>query len=462
MEGVTDTAYVSVSTRGNVEFGYTGEEELKKITSITVKKKETSSQPGGSSDTNVKDETGTKGNITIKDNKTGKDIEIPAEVKEDKIVIKDIPEKTLDQIIRADAEGKTSLVLDCSSINKNKVELKTDTMKALASKADEINIITIGAEVTLDHTAANAIIEQASGNTIEIKVSKEKMTELLNDKQQTAIEEYNVRACLDAYVESNGVRISDFKTGVVKVGIPWVISNGTKAVYYHVYYLTETGEMEFFDTSYENGKLYFKTTHFSEYVIVYDEDMLNSTPIDQSPLLAKCTKTTKKSIRIKWNKVDTAKKYEVYVAQCNSKGKKYSLKKVATVDGNTTSYVAKGLKKGTVYKIMVKAVNGKKCIKKSKVLHVTTTGGKYTNSSKITAKKSKITLAKGKTTVIKTSYKNAKNAIVHVSAVRYVTSNKEVATVNKDGKVTAQHKGTCKVYALLNNGEYVTIQVTVK
>ena len=340
--------------------------------------------------------------------------------------------------------------------------MKTSTMKTLADSTDEISIVTIGAEITLDKVAANAIVGQAKGNTIEIEVSKEKKEKILNQDQLTTIENYNVKACLDAYVESNGVRISDFKMGVVRVGIPWNIGKGMKAVYYHVYYLSEAGKMELFDTSYEDGKLWFKTGHFSEYVIVYDEDLLNSTPVDQSPLLAKCTKTTKNGIRIEWNKVNGAKKYEVYIARCNANGKKYSFKKVATVDANTTHYVAKGLKAKTTYKIMVKAVNGKKCIRQSKVLHMITSGGKYVNASKIKTSKGKLTLTVGKTTVIKTSFNKNKNTIAHVQAVRYATSNKEVASVSKDGKVTAKHAGTCKIYALLNSGEYVTIQVTVK
>ncbi len=46
--------------------------------------------------------------------------------------------------------------------------------------------------------------------------------------------------------------------------------------------------------------------------------------------------------------------------------------------------------------------------------------------------------------------------------MRYETTNKDIATVDKSGKIKAQSKGACYVYANAQNGVYKKIKVTVK
>ncbi len=46
--------------------------------------------------------------------------------------------------------------------------------------------------------------------------------------------------------------------------------------------------------------------------------------------------------------------------------------------------------------------------------------------------------------------------------VRYLTSNSNVATVDKNGNIKAVGKGTCYVYALSRNGVSSKIKITVK
>ena len=50
----------------------------------------------------------------------------------------------------------------------------------------------------------------------------------------------------------------------------------------------------------------------------------------------------------------------------------------------------------------------------------------------------------------------------HAPTLRYMTSNKKVATVNSSGKITAKGKGTCTVYVFAHNGVSKQIKVTVK
>ena len=46
--------------------------------------------------------------------------------------------------------------------------------------------------------------------------------------------------------------------------------------------------------------------------------------------------------------------------------------------------------------------------------------------------------------------------------LKYVSSNKSVATVNSKGKITAKKKGKCVIYVYAKNGVSTKINVTVK
>ena len=49
----------------------------------------------------------------------------------------------------------------------------------------------------------------------------------------------------------------------------------------------------------------------------------------------------------------------------------------------------------------------------------------------------------------------------HIKKIRYYSGNNKVATVSKRGVITAQGKGTCRIYVIASNGAYKTILVTV-
>ena len=47
------------------------------------------------------------------------------------------------------------------------------------------------------------------------------------------------------------------------------------------------------------------------------------------------------------------------------------------------------------------------------------------------------------------------------SEFRYLSADEHVATVTKDGTITAKGAGTCKIYVIANNGVYKGLNVTV-
>ena len=173
-------------------------------------------------------------------------------------------------------------------------------------------------------------------------------------------------------------------------------------------------------------------------------------------------KGAKKAVTLKWSKVSGADGYMIYGGKC---GKKTSLKK--TVGKNTRTWKQKKLKAGTYYKYYVvayKVVNGKKMIiGQSSDMHAATTGKGYGYAKKITVNKSTLKLKTGKTAKIKATVKNTSKKVKdHTLRVRYISTNRDIATVNSKGKVTAKAKGTCYIYCYGLNGLTKKVKVTVR
>lgn len=187
-------------------------------------------------------------------------------------------------------------------------------------------------------------------------------------------------------------------------------------------------------------------------------------------LLAKMTAKGKSRLVLTWSKVKGAEGYDIFFNKCGKKPPK----KIKTIKGSKTfKWTKKSLKKKTAYKAVVKAYvtkNGKKTyVRTSPMVYAYTSGGtkNYTNSKSVTVKKTSVSLKTGKTYKIKasvTKLQKGKKLMPsnHAPKLRYVSSNKKIATVSKSGKITAKSKGSCKVYVIAVNGARKAITVTVK
>lgn len=173
-------------------------------------------------------------------------------------------------------------------------------------------------------------------------------------------------------------------------------------------------------------------------------------------------------LSIKWSPVRGAKGYEVYFAAC---GKNQKLKRVKTTSHTSitiSTLKGKKLNEKKSYKVVIRPyrnVKGKRVyLSKSQMLHISGDKNKYTDAAKIKVRKSAVTLRKGKTAQIRYTItkKNPKKPLINHAGVRYWTSNSKVAKVNKNGKITAKGKGTCKVYVMAPNGVKTSVKVTVK
>ncbi len=427
-----------------------------------------------------------------------------------------------------DSQGKTSenntILIDLSGSTQEvkSVELSKTTMERLAETAtsteNKIETVTVqltNVTVELDAKTLSAVTQQAEGNSINLVV-EDTNASTLNSDQQQALSEFTSASTFEAYFESAGSRIHDFRGGEATVSMKFTPAQGLSITHYHVYYVATSGKLERFVTRFiktlikaeksdkkgaseGEGILQFTTTHFSDYAIVYDETMENATGQEEADDTSSGEDKTKtangkssyenglsinkglkvsqkgETIQISWGKVKGADGYDVYVQYC---GKAFSSKPAMGVNREVTSVTIKkingkklNLKKN--YKIFVVAYKNvagkKKRLAKSIVAHIVgAKNTRYSNPKELTiTSDTDVTLEKGKTSKIKARVilANAKRKSLsdaHAPMFRYASSDKKIATVDKKGKITAKKQGSCLIWVYAKNGYAKKVKVTVK
>ena len=182
-----------------------------------------------------------------------------------------------------------------------------------------------------------------------------------------------------------------------------------------------------------------------------------------------------RKIEISWGKVSGADGYDVYVQYCYKDFNAKSIKPIK--NGNTTKLTVtkingKRLDLKKVCKVYVRAyqlADGRKqTLAKTITAHVVGSKNKnYSNVKAVRLKKHSYTLKKGGTAAIKASTvldSKRKKPLTneHAKEFRYATTNKEVATVSKKGKIKAVGKGSCIIYVYARNGYAKAVKVNVK
>lgn len=431
--------------------------------------------------------------IPVKNEQT---VKVEAEIKEGTANVSEITNETIDKVVNnKDSESKVdTITIDLSgakqevtgvTLSKESVQTLAQTTAAADNGIDTATIQFSKATVILDNKTLETLVEQAKGNDIRLVVEDKDRKEL-NTVQQTSLSQYQVATTFEAYFVSDGQRIHDFKGGKAVVSIDFTPEAGKDTSYYHLVYVAENGEMTRYKTKYETGKLMFTATHFSDYAVIYDTGEKNETlkpeeekadSADADARVAMDTSYSKLRLRVptctrttnvlKWTKQTGADGYVIYGNLCNSKGKTYKLVKQVTIkDNTTTSWIDTKLASGTYYKYYIKAyklVDGKKVwIAKSKVVHSTTTGGKYGNAKSVKVNKTSVSLAVGKTFSIKAEQVLKDKPIAGHQNIKYESGNSKVASVTSKGVIKAKKKGTCYIYVYAQNGMYKRIKVTVQ
>ncbi len=173
-------------------------------------------------------------------------------------------------------------------------------------------------------------------------------------------------------------------------------------------------------------------------------------------------------IKVSWDKVENAAKYEVYAAYC---GKDLPKKATKTTTKKSATFNKVGGKKIDFkknMKIVVAAYdkNGE-LIGKSISAHIAGFSKPgFTNPSSIKVSKKKMSVAVGKTAKVKASQKlaSAGKKLLgsdHAAKFRYRSTDERVATVSANGTITGVSAGACEVYVYTKNGLAAKVSVTV-
>ena len=180
-------------------------------------------------------------------------------------------------------------------------------------------------------------------------------------------------------------------------------------------------------------------------------------------------------VTVVWGKVNKADGYDIYAQECyvnfNSKSLIKSVKGASATRVTISSINGKSLAKLDTIKLRVKAyklVNGKKkYIDNSVMLHIVTNSSKYTNIKKVLLPQKSYVLGVKQTIKLKPGYTKAdasKKVLdgTHGARYLYVSTNKNVATVDAKGRIKAKAAGKCTVYVIAVNGTTQAVQIIVK
>ena len=182
--------------------------------------------------------------------------------------------------------GTTGVVkIDLSGLNIDidRVNLPTNSIQVIVNAAEHAHNNTVAlavvfrhGTVTLDDKTMRAVINQTKGRLVRL-VLDDAGTARLNHTQKTAIAGLNVHGGMEVYLlcVTGNKRISDFEGGVATLSIPFPVPAGHQASAFQALYVSDEGNIEWLATRYADGKLHWDVGHFSDFVIVYDENKTN-------------------------------------------------------------------------------------------------------------------------------------------------------------------------------------------
>ena len=263
---------------------------------------------------------------------------------------------------------------------------------------------------------------------------------------------YNGKGKSIKYIAAPEISKAESVNGGVKIS--WNKPNGAEK--YRVYYkgskgwtrLADTTSTAYTDKAVSSGKNYTYTVRCinssaNKFTSGYNGKG-KSIKYVAAPKISKA-EATYNSVKISWGKVNGAEKYRVY----------YKSRKGWTrmVDTTSTSYIDKDVSSGKTYTYTVRCIN-------SSANRFTSgydaKGVTVTTPVKTSVKldRTSLTLTKGKTYTLKTTVTGTNKA------VSWSSSNSSVASVDKNGKVTAKTKGTATITAKVD-GVSASCKVTV-
>ena len=263
---------------------------------------------------------------------------------------------------------------------------------------------------------------------------------------------YNGKGKSIKYIAAPEISKLESVNGGVKIS--WNKSNGAEK--YRIYYkgskgwtrMVDTTSTSYIDKDVSSGKNYTYTVRCinssaTKFTSGYDSKG-KSVKYISAPKITKA-ESVDGGVKISWNKVNGAEKYRVY----------YKSRKGWTrmVDTTSTSYIDKDVSSGKTYTYTVRCINSSA---NKFTSGYDSKGVTVTTPVKPSVKldRTSLTLTKGKTYTLKTVVTGTNKA------VSWSSSNSNVASVDKNGKVTAKTKGTATITAKID-GVSASCKVTV-
>ena len=183
----------------------------------------------------------------------------------------------------AGSDVRTGMVeVDFTGLNRtiNTVNLPTDAVKEIAKAANDRNNDAEGltvklssAEASFDAAALDGIQKQTTGSQLTLSIAKASASSL-NARQKETVGSSPV---FDLTMRSGSRTITDFGGGYATISIPYTLSAGQDPSKVVVYYLDSNGNITPCETMYDvrSKSVIFTTSHFSKYVISYEETGTN-------------------------------------------------------------------------------------------------------------------------------------------------------------------------------------------
>ena len=263
---------------------------------------------------------------------------------------------------------------------------------------------------------------------------------------------YNGKGKSIKYIAAPEISKLESVNGGVKIS--WNKSNGAEK--YRIYYkgskgwtrMVDTTSTSYIDKDVSSGKNYTYTVRCinssaTKFTSGYDSKG-KSVKYISAPKITKA-ESVDGGVKISWNKSNGAEKYRVY----------YKSRKGWTrmVDTTSTSYIDKDVSSGRNYTYTVRCINSSA---NKFTSGYDSKGVTVTTSVKTSVKldRTSLTLTKGKTYTLKTAVTGTNKA------VSWSSSNSSVASVDKNGKVTAKTKGNATITAKVD-GVSASCKVTV-
>ena len=225
--------------------------------------------------------------ITVPVSSDTQSVSVTASVSGETATVQKPTTAQLEQIV-GESVHTGEVTIDVSGLGKEitTASIPTETVKAVeqavndaANDATGMTVKLSEGSVTFDGQALTAITEQATGSNIQLNLDDIGENKLSNT-QQAATKDMDVQAVYDAYITSNGQRISDFKGGKATVTVPYELKAEQRAAGVTVWYVADNGNTTEMPSTYDGKEVKFTVEHFSNYVIAYDEERAAVCPQD--------------------------------------------------------------------------------------------------------------------------------------------------------------------------------------